>query len=296
MLETTPLTRAATLPCWSGPVDPQPLGGGITNTNFVVEDAGQKYVVRIGADIPVHGVMRFNEQQASRASHACGLSPEVIYTEPGVLVIRFVEGNTLSEEDLRQDDMLKRVVPLLKTCHQDIPRAWRGPILSFWPFLVMQSYAAQLREDNSRVVPTLERLMTCNQELEANVGAVQMVFGHNDLLGGNLIDDGKKLWLIDFDYAGLTSPLFDLSNLASNNELSKEQEHWLLETYFDVSVDAALWRRYNAMKCASLLREAMWSMVSEHHSTIDFDYVAYTEKNLERFERAWDDFQTLQGK
>lgn len=290
---STAQDRAAALPCWSQPVTPVPLAGGITNTNFVVQDGDQKYVVRIGADIPMHGVMRFNEHAASRAAHACGLSPEVIHTEHGALVIRFQEGSTLSEEDLRQDDMLTRVVPLLKRCHQEIPRAWRGPMLAFSPFLAMRSYEKQLQDDQSRVIPTLPRLMACTDTLEATVGPITVVFGHNDLLGGNLIDDGERLWLIDWDYAGLTSPLFDLSNLASNNELSETQERWLLETYFGEAVTPKQWRRYNAMKCASLLREAMWSMVSEHHSTIDFDYVAYTNKNLDRFEHAWDDFQSI---
>ena len=68
----------ARLPIWSGPVDPQPLGGGITNVNFLVEDAGRRVVVRIGDDIPVHGVMRFNELAASRAAHAAGVSPAVL--------------------------------------------------------------------------------------------------------------------------------------------------------------------------------------------------------------------------
>lgn len=289
----SPIERVLDLPCWTQPVEPVPLVGGITNTNFVVCDAGQSYVVRIGLDIPVHGVMRFNEQAASRAAYACGLSPEVIYTEPGVLVLRFIEGRTLSESDIREPAMLERIVPLLKRCHHDIPQVWQGPMLSFWPFLVARSYAAQLRIDQSRVVPELPRLMDCNTILEAHVGPISLVFGHNDLLGGNIMDDGERLWMIDWDYAGFTSSLFDLSNLASNNMLSEKQERWLLETYFEQSVDESMWIRYNAMKCSSLLREAMWSMISEHHSDIDFDYVAYTEKNVERFEAAWSEFQLL---
>ena len=63
---STPLEKAKSLPCWQGPVDPQPLSGGITNVNFVVEDAGSRFVVRVGDDIPHHGVMRFNEHAASK--------------------------------------------------------------------------------------------------------------------------------------------------------------------------------------------------------------------------------------
>ena len=104
---------------------------------------------------------------------------------------------------------------------------------------------------------------------------------------GNFLDDGDRLWLIDWDYAGFNSPLFDLGGLASNNESRRgADERWLLEAYFGARRCASSARRYQAMKCASLLRETMWSMVSELHSTLDFDYAAYTADNLGRFEAA----------
>ncbi len=87
--------KAAGLCCWSGPVEPEPLSGGITNLNFVVADGGQRYFVRIGEDIPIHGVLRINEVAAARAAELAGVSPALIYTEPGVMVIRFIEGRTL---------------------------------------------------------------------------------------------------------------------------------------------------------------------------------------------------------
>ena len=98
-------------------------------------------------------------------------------------------------------------------------------------------------------------------------------------------------WLIDFDYAGFNSPLFDLGGLASNNGLSEAQESWMLESYFEAPVTDDLMHRYSAMKCASLLRETMWSMVSEITSEIDFDYAAYTAENLARFRAAHDTFK-----
>ncbi|HLJ21044.1 MAG TPA: choline kinase, partial [Stellaceae bacterium] len=104
-------------------------------------------------------------------------------------------------------------------------------------------------------------------------------------------DAGDRLWLIDWDYAGFNSPLFDLANLASNNELAPADEIWLLEAYFERSLSAELERRYRAMKCASLLREAMWGMVSELHSSLDVDYVCYAREYLARFERALLEFR-----
>ncbi len=125
------------------------------------------------------------------------------------------------------------------------------------------------------------------------MGRVSVVFGHNDLLAANFIDDGERLWLIDWDYAGFNSPLFDLGGLASNNELPAHSEDALLERYFEAALTDELRHRYAAMKCASLLREAMWSMVSEHSSSVDFDFVAYTDMNLRRFEDAWAGFEAM---
>lgn len=284
--------RAAKLSCWKNSVDPQPLTGGITNANFIVDDAGERYFVRVGDDIPLHGIMRFNELAASRAAYEAGISPEVIHHESGAIVMRFIEGTTLQPEDIRQAANLDRIVPLVKRCHHEIPKHFRGPALVFWVFQVLRDYANTLRDASSRMVSELPRLTKVAEQLEESVGPVRLTFGHNDLLAANFIDDGKRLWLIDWDYAGFNSPLFDLGGLASNNEFSSTQEEWLLETYFDAAIDDELRRRYAAMKCASLLRESMWSMVSEVYSNIDFDYVGYTTENLDRFEKVWTDFQT----
>jgi thiamine kinase-like enzyme len=286
MTHSSPKERAARLPIWHGPVDPQPLGGGITNVNFVVEDASVRYVVRVGDDIPVHHVMRFNERAASKAAHAAGISPKVVHSEPGILVLGFIDGHTCTAGDIREPARLARVVPLLKRVHHDVPRHLRGPILAFWVFHVIRDYAHTLREDSSREIPLLSDLLDTAIDLERAVGPIDLVFGHNDLLPANFIDDGKRLWLIDWDYAGFNSPLFDLANLASNNEFDADQEAWLIEAYFGRAPDAVLFRSYRAMKCASLLRETMWSMVSEIRSTLDFDYARYTQDYLDRFERA----------
>ncbi|MCG8360451.1 MAG: phosphotransferase family protein [Kiloniellales bacterium] len=287
---TDPRARAAQLTCWSGPVEPEPVTGGITNTNFLVRDGGQSYFVRVGEDIPEHGVLRFNELAAARAAEAAGVSPAVVHSAPGIIVTRFIEGRTFGAEDVRDENNLARILPLVQRCHREVPKHLRGPVLIFWVFHVIRDYAATLRDGGSRCAALLSDLLARAEELESTVGPIDVVFGHNDLLAANFIDDGDRLWLVDWDYAGFNSPLFDLGGLASNNELSEAQEAWLLETYFGRAADADLRRRYQAMKCASLLREAMWSMVSEIHSTLEVDYIAYTDENLARFERAYQAF------
>jgi thiamine kinase-like enzyme len=281
-----PLARAAGLACWSGPVSPEPLTGGITNKNYLVKDRGERFVVRVGGDIPAHHVMRFNEIAASRAAAAAGISPDVVHHEPGAIVFRFIEGKTLAPEDVRPRCMLTRILPLIQRCHRDVPRYLRGPVLIFWVFHILRDYAAALREGGSPWVAELPRLMQVVELLERIIGPIDVVFSHNDLLSANLIDDGKRLWLIDWDYAGFNSPLFDLGNVCSNNEVAPDDEEWLIGAYLDRAPDNALRRRYRAMKCASLLREALWGMVSAIHSGLDLDYASYARDYLARFERA----------
>ena len=286
-------SRVAALAIWSRRAEPMPLAGGITNQNFTVEDRGRRYVVRVGDDILVHGVVRANELAASRAAHLAGLSPGVVHAEPGILVLDFIEGRTFKPEDVRNPANLERLVDMVRRCHRDIPQHLRGPAAMFWVFHVVRDYAHTLNEGNSRHVAILPDLLLRAARLEAAVGPIDVVFGHNDLLAANFIDDGRRLWLVDWEYAGFNSPLFDLGGLASNSELSPDQAEQALSLYFGKPVDDELRRRAAAMSAASLLRETMWSMVSEIHSTVDFDYSAYTVENLRRFKSAYAAYLTM---
>ena len=172
-----------------------------------------------------------------------------------------------------------------------MPRQFNGVAVMFWVFQVLRHYHNLLLQGETAHAARLTELAGIGVELEAAVGPVEIAFGHNDLLPANFIDDGDKIWLIDFDYAGFNSPLFDLSNLASNNELSDAQELAMLEQYFDSRPDQALLNSYHAMKCASLLRETMWSMVSELNSRVDMNFADYTQKNLARFESVYAEYK-----
>lgn len=287
----TPEERAARLSFWRRPVNPLPLTGGITNTNFIVDDGRDRFVVRIGDDIPVHGIVRANEQAAARAAHAAGVSPEIVHTEPGAMIMRFIEGETLTPARVQNDATLERIVELVATAHREIPRFLRGVAPMFWVFHVVRDYAHTIAGGGGRYVDLLPSLLGAAEELERAVGPIDIVFGHNDLLAGNFIDDGRRLWLVDWDYAGFNSPLFDLGGLASNSEINEVQREATLAQYFGRPVDDDLRRRADAMMVASLLREAMWSMVSERHSALDFDYASYTADYLARFENACANFR-----
>ncbi len=281
--------RTANLPCFTDPQDIAPLGGGITNVNLTVRDGKRKFVVRLGADIDEHGVMRWNELALSQAAALAGFSPNVVYHEPGVLVLDFLTARTFEEADVRDTANLSRIIDLITRVHRNLGAQLTKPVLAFWPFQVNRTYITRLNADGSSHKALLPELQAQSDRLAVAVGQVDLVLGHNDLLAANILDDGDRLWLIDWEYGGYNSPLFDLAGLASNNGLSEVQERAMLEQYFSAEPDQQ-WRPYKAMKCASLIRETLWSMTSEIHSELDFDFSAYTAKNLSRLNAALSDF------
>jgi thiamine kinase-like enzyme len=260
--------------------------------NICVTDDNGKFVVRLGKDIPEHGVMRWNELALSEAAQKLGVSPGVVHCEPGILVLEFIDARTFEEADIREASNLIRVINLVAKTHRGLGKHLNSPVLTFWPFQVNQSYMSRLERDGSRHISKLADLKRQLGVLEAATGPVDLVVGHNDLLAANILDDGTQLWLIDWEYGGFNTPLFDLAGLAGNNGLSVSQEQKMLEQYFDKSWES-YWRPYQAMKCTSLMRETLWSMVSEIYSEIEFDYGAYTSENLSRLSSAILEFQQI---
>ena len=286
------ITRTAGLSCFKNPHDIVALDGGITNVNLSVRDGDSRYVVRLGSDIEEHGVMRWNELALSRAAEAADVSPGVVYHEPGVLVLDFIESKTYGEADVRDPENLPKIIELVAKAHRDLGKHLTGPVLTFWPFQIVQTYASRLLSDDTSYASSLPGLMADAEMLEAATGPVDLVIGHNDLLAANLLDDGDRLWLIDWEYGGFNTPLFDLAGLAGNNGLSEAQERAMLEQYFEAPAEQR-WRSYQAMKCISLMRETLWSMTSEIHTDIDFDYADYPAEKLERLRAALTDFRNI---
>ena len=166
-----------------------------------------------------------------------------------------IDGETFDAAAVRKADAEGRILPLLRRVHHDISKYFRGPVLAFWVFQSMRGYGIALREGGSRMAAELPRFSAINETLEAAVGPVNLVFGHNDLLAANFIDDGDRLWLVDWDYAGWSSPYFDLAGLAANNEFDSEREERLLRGYFGEEAGALEVRRgFDAIDPAPLLR------------------------------------------
>ena len=282
------IDKIKSLPIWSGPIEISPLEGGITNFNYLVKDSGKDSVVRMGSDIPEHLVYRSNEILVSKAAFEIGVSPELIYNEPGILVLDYIKSTTLEPITIRKN--LERIIPIVKKIHHSIPNKLSGQPSIFWVFYVIKYYSNFLLKNKSTHSSLISDLLSKSNKLQELSSPREIVFGHNDLLAANFLDDGSKIWVIDWEYGGFNDPLFDIGGLASNNDFDLDMENLALEMYFDKKPSKELIIKYNAMKTASLLRETMWSMVSEITSKLDFNYAVYTSENLLKFR---DSFENL---
>ncbi|MFN3282378.1 MAG: phosphotransferase [Tabrizicola sp.] len=287
------IEAARRLSCFAAPSHVELLEGGKTNHNVLVEDQGRRYVVRFGTDIPEHGILRWNELAITRAAEAAGVGPAVRHAEPGLLVLDFVEARPLTPEDRSDKLLIPRLADLVARVHRDLTEAVTGPVLCFSVPHILRDYARLLTARGSPHGPLLPGLMAEAGELDRAIGPSDLRLCHNDLLPGNILIGAGDIWLIDWEYGGFGNPLFDLGGIASNNGFAPAEERLLLEAYHDRPLTDALWRSYTAMKCASLLRETLWSMVSELTSSLDFDYAAYTAENLAAYRAALQDFRRL---
>jgi thiamine kinase-like enzyme len=284
----------AALPCWTGTAVAEPLHGGLSNENWKVTDAAGAHVVRFGRDYPFHHVDRAREVMTARAAHAAGFGPAVEHAAAGVTVTAYLPAHTWGPAEVRAAP--GRVGRLLRDFHDRMPAHITGAAFLFWPFHVVRDYARTIAAGGSPFAPDLPRWLALNAALESAQVPLPIVFGHHDLLPANFLDDGARLWLIDYEYAGFGTCLFDLAGAASNAGMDAAETDALLRAYLGHAPDPAFRRAFDAMQCASLLREAMWAMVSDLHLSVPgVDYRAYARENLDRLDAALSAFTAQHG-
>jgi len=293
-MNSTP-QKLKNIPFWRGEITAEPLTGGLSNESYIVSDDSGKYIARFCDDINVHHVSRQHEVMVSRAAADAGFAPELVYDASGVMVFKFITAKTYGKQDIAPN--IKALVKLIQGFHNRVGQHATGAGRIFWVFHVIRDYAHTLKADNSRFADKLDGFKSIAAELEKIQIPQPIVFTHNDLLPANFMDDGKKIWLIDFEYAAYGTAMFDLANLAANAGFSDAQDDELLQLYYNAPPSPQLKQSLAAMKCASALREAMWSMVSEIHlSAPGVDYGAYVDECLPAFYVELENYQSKYGK
>jgi thiamine kinase-like enzyme len=264
---------------------PEPLEGGITNRNYRVRLGDGDYVLRVpGKDTALLGIRRDAERLANEAAAALGIAPAVAAAGDSFLLTRFLTCTPIDGDELRAGP--ESVARALRAFHDsgiELP-------VRFWVPELLTSYAQTVAERGG----VLPRRYALAEDVAARIAAVlpltDPVPCHNDLLAANLLrvqsSDGPTVMLVDWEYAGIGHRLFDLGNLAVNNEFDDRAHERLLTAYYEEPLTPGRLAALQLMRLMSDAREAAWGVVQDAISELDFDFADYAERHFDRLERA----------
>lgn len=272
----------ARVPMWrnTNEITVTPLPGGITNLNYRVDAGNKSYHLRIsGENTELLGIHREHEHSAHAIAGELEIAPEVIYfIEPeGYLVTRFINGQHIPIEEMREPKNIQRVAEILNKIHSmpSIPGV-------FSAFQVVRDYADIAKKYNVTFPQNFKWLFHQMSEAENAMKSTSRIQRpcHNDLLNGNFML-ADRLYVLDWEYAGMGDVFFDLANFSNNHDLSEEESEFLLDCYFGRITNQAI-AHLNIMRIMSDFREAMWGLVQIGISKLDFDFPAYADKHFDR--------------
>jgi thiamine kinase-like enzyme len=196
----------------------------------------------------------------------------------GYLVTRFIVGSPVSDAAVHRPETLRRIAGSLRRIHD-------GPAIPglFVPLRIADAYRALAIERGVRIPPEYDLAAAIGRriELACLANPLELRPCHNDLLNANFIDDGSRIRIIDWEYAGMGDPFFDLGNFSINHELTPGEDEVLLAAY-DGEVRPARLARLTLMRVVSDFREAMWGVLQQGISSLDIDFVAYAEEHFDR--------------
>jgi thiamine kinase-like enzyme len=268
-----------------------PLEGGITNRNFRVNFGGTDYVVRLpGKDTGLLGIDREAERLATKKAAELQLGPKVaaMLDQPPCLVTCFVESREVTAAELREPHFIEEVGQGLRGFHHsglELPT-------EFYVSEIVSDYAEVSQSRGGTLPEGFQHARDCARKVVKAVRKNpehQPLPCHNDLLTANFLHDGERIVIVDWEYAGMGDPFFDLGNFAVNNELGDADEERLLAAYFG---EEATPRRRAALKLFRFMsdfREAMWGVVQTRVSELDFDFGAYADKHFKRLAETSED-------
>jgi thiamine kinase-like enzyme len=271
------------VPDWAGKdVSITSLSGGLTNSNFRVEVNGTPYFIRVpGASTELLAVDRANEYHNSKAAFVAGVGPKVVYYLPehSVMVLEFINGQTMSKDLLNEPGQPSRMAEAIKKLHS-------GPrfLLDFNMFSLTEYYLRICKEREIRIPDGyLDRVsIFARIEKAMSENPLPTVPCNNDLLAENYIDDGEQLWLIDYEYSGNNDPTFELGNTCQEMQFNDEQIAEVCAAYFGAALPGKMARmRLNMIM--SDVGWGLWAAIQARISAIDFDFWGWA---TERWERA----------
>jgi thiamine kinase-like enzyme len=267
--------------------EPVPLDGGITNRNFRVSFGGRECVLRLpGRDTELLGIDRAAERIATERAAALGIAPPLVAADEDCLLTEFLPGAPIEGERLRRDP--STAAAALRAFHDsglELP-------VSFWVPDLLADYARIVAQRGGEL-PAAYRSA---QDLVARIAAVlplsDPVPCHDDLLPGNILAadaEPDRAVLVDWEYAGMGHRMFDLANLAINNEFETDSQSHLLEAYFGEPPPPGRHAALRLMMLVSDAREAAWGVVQGVISELDFDFLDYADEHFARMRRGADD-------
>jgi thiamine kinase-like enzyme len=272
----------AAIPEWAGrTVTAERIPAGLTNTNYRVEVDGAPRFVRIpGAATDLLAVDRGNELHNTRAAAEAGVAPRVLHVLPewNVFVLDWLPGQTMSNETLAAPGMPARIAAALRQLHA-------GPRFrdDFDMFRLSERYLALVDErdipipagyrEQLRLIPLIETALAAHPP--------PLVPCHNDLLADNYIDDGERLWLVDWEYSGNNDPTFELGNTAQELGYDEGRIAEMCAAYFGEASPGVLARMHLQM-IMSDVGWTLWAAIQARISTIDYDFTGWAEERWAR--------------
>lgn len=263
----------------------EPLEGGITNTSYRVDVDGHPFVVRIpGASTELLGVDRRNEHHNARAAARVGVGPRVVRYLPDthVTIVEFIEGQPMTSADLRAPGMPSRLARSLRLLHAG-PRFLRD----FSMFRLVDRYLGVADARGIPVPASYRGRLPALRRIEEVLATSATVPCHNDLLAGNVIDDGRLLRFVDYEYSGNNDPAFELGNMCRELDYGEREIAELCTAYFGVATPDRL-ARIRLHMITSDAGWTLWAAIQAAVSRIEFDFREYGAARWARAEAAMD--------
>jgi thiamine kinase-like enzyme len=272
----------AAIPAWQGrEIRTEPIGGGLTNRNYRVEVDGRPQFVRIpGPATELLAIDRANELFNTRAAADAGVGPHVLEHLPqwDALVLEWLPGRTMSNAAFASPDSPARIAAVLKRLHA-------GPRfrLDFDMFHLTEFYLGVVDERGARIPAGFRAALPAVGRIERTLARrpLPSVPCHNDLLAENYLDDGERLWIVDYEYSGNNDPTFELGNTCQELGFDDTRAAELCAAYFGAA-DPGLLARMHLQMIMSDVGWTLWAAIQARISAIDYDFWGWAEERWAR--------------